>query len=188
MISTIRIMPKLQLIYAPNDIFRKKAAHVNLVDDNIRRIIDDMFEVLRIENGIGLGANMVGVLQRIIVIKMRGDELQTYSMVNPEIIETSPETQTFEEASLSFLGISAHITRSSKIKVKYLDYEGNEQILEAQGLLSTVIQHEVDYLDGKIFLDYLSKMKRDMLINKMKKHIKNHPPHIHTSSCSHDLL
>ena len=106
-------------------------------------------------------------------------------MVNPEITEISKETQTFEEASLSFPGISAKITRPKKIKVKYLDYEGRKQLLEADNFLSTVVQHEIDYLDGKIFLDYLSKMKRDMLINKMKKHIKNHPPHIHTSSCSH---
>ncbi len=180
------IMSKLQLIYAPNDIFRKKALPVELVNDDIRNIIKDMFEVLRIENGRGLGANMVGLLYRIIVINMHENgELLTYSMVNPEITEISKETQTFEEASLSFPGISAKITRPKKIKVKYLDYEGRKQLLEADNFLSTVVQHEIDYLDGKIFLDYLSKMKRDMLINKMKKHIKNHPPHIHTSSCSH---
>jgi peptide deformylase len=139
-----------------------------------------------LENGRGLGANMVGLLERIVVIHMwERDKLLTYSMVNPEIIEFSKETQVFEEASLSFPGISAKITRPKQIKVKYLDYNGNEQMLEADNFLSTVIQHEIDYLDGKIFLDYLSKIKRDMLINKMKKYIKNHPPHIHTPFCSH---
>ena len=129
---------------------------------------------------------MVGLLERIVVIHMwERDKLLTYSMVNPEIIEFSKETQVFEEASLSFPGISAKITRPKHIKVKYLDYNGNQQILEADNFLSTVIQHEIDYLDGKIFLDYLSKIKRDMLINKMKKYIKNHPPHIHTPFCSH---
>lgn len=179
-------MQKLQLVYAPNAIFRKKALPVEAVNDRVRALIDQMFEVLQIENGIGLGANMVGLLERIVVINMwERDKLLTYSMVNPEIIESSKETRVFEEASLSFPGISAKIARPKQIKVKYLDYHGNQQILEAVNFLSTVVQHEIDYLDGKIFLDYLSKIKRDMLINKMKKYMKNHPPHIHTPFCSH---
>lgn len=179
-------MQKLQLVYAPNAIFRKKALPVEAVNDRVRALIGQMFEVLQIENGIGLGANMVGLLERIVVINMwERDKLLTYSMVNPEIIESSKETRVFEEASLSFPGISAKIARPKQIKVKYLDYHGNQQILEADNFLSTVVQHEIDYLDGKIFLDYLSKIKRDMLINKMKKYMKNHPPHIHTPFCSH---
>lgn len=179
-------MQKLQLVYAPNAIFRKKALPVEAVNDRVRALIGQMFEVLQIENGIGLGANMVGLLERIVVINMwERDKLLTYSMVNPEIIESSKETRVFEEASLSFPGISAKIARPKQIKVKYLDYHGNQQILEADNFLSTVVQHEIDYLDGKIFLDYLSKIKRDMLINKMKKYMKNHPPHIHTRFCSH---
>lgn len=179
-------MQKLQLVYAPNAIFRKKALPVEAVNDRVRALIDQMFEVLQIENGIGLGANMVGLLERIVVINMwERDKLLTYSMVNPEIIESSKETQVFEEASLSFPGISAKIARPKQIKVKYLDYHGNQQILEADNFLSTVVQHEIDYLDGKIFLDYLSKIKRDMLINKMKKYMKNHPAHIHTPFCLH---
>jgi peptide deformylase len=179
-------MQKLQLVYAPNAIFRKKALPVEAVNDRVRALIGQMFEVLQIENGIGLGANMVGLLERIVVINMwERDKLLTYSMVNPEIIESSKETRVFEEESLSFPGISAKIARPKQIKVKYLDYHGNQQILEADNFLSTVVQHEIDYLDGKIFLDYLSKIKRDMLINKMKKYMKNHPPHIHTRFCSH---
>ena len=179
-------MQKLQLVYAPNAVFRKKALPIETVNDRVRALIDQMFEVLQIENGIGLGANMVGLLERIVVINMwERDKLLTYSMVNPEIIEVSKEIQVFEEASLSFPGISAKIARPKQIKVKYLDYNGNKQILEADNFLSTVVQHEIDYLDGKIFLDYLSKIKRDMLINKMKKYMKNHPPHIHTPFCSH---
>jgi peptide deformylase len=179
-------MQKLQLVYAPNTIFRKKALPVEVVNDRIRALIDQMFGVLHIENGIGLGANMVGLLERIVVINMwEKDKLLTYSMVNPKIIESSKETQLFEEASLSFPGISAKIARPKQIKVRYLDYNGNEKILEADNFLSTVVQHEIDYLDGKIFLDYLSKMKRDILLNKMKKYMKNNPPHIHTPFCSH---
>ena len=179
-------MQKLQLVYAPNTIFRKKALPVEVVNDRIRSLIDQMFGVLHIENGIGLGANRVGLLERIVVINMwEKDKLLTYSMVNPEIIESSKETQLFEEASLSFPGISAKIARPKQIKVRYLDYNGNEKILEADNFLSTVVQHEIDYLDGKIFLDYLSKMKRNILLNKMKKYIKNNPPHIHTPFCSH---
>ena len=176
----------LPLVYAPNKVFRQKAATVESVDDNIRKIIDDMFETMRIEKGIGIGANMVGVLKRIVVIKMQQDDnVQTYAMVNPKIIKSSKEMQTFEERSLCYPGIVADITRPKQVTVTYLDYNGNEQTLEADGFLSTVVQHEMDYLNGKIFLDYLSKMKHDMLIKKMQKYMKNHPPHIHTSACAH---
>lgn len=89
------------------------------------------------------------------------------------------------ERSLSFPGIEAPITRSKAIKINYLDYHGNKQELEAQDFLATVIQHEVDYLNGKVFLDHLSKLKRDTLLKKMLKYIKMHPPHVHGSSCRH---
>ncbi len=177
---------ELPLVYAPNKVFRQKALPVDTVDDSIRKIIDNMFETMRIEQGIGMGANMVGVLKRIVVVKMqKDDELHTYSMVNPKILDKSKEMQTFEERSLCYPGIVANITRPKSIKISYLDYDGKEQTLDADGFLSTVIQHEMDYLDGKIFLDYLSKMKHDMLIKKMQKHMKNNKPHIHTSACSH---
>ncbi|WP_321389293.1 peptide deformylase [Emcibacter sp.] len=166
-------MPALKLIYAPDPIFRQKAAPVDRVDDEIRQMSSDMFEVLYREQGVGLGANMVGLLKRLIVIDLQeGGVKQPIAMVNPEIVEKSEELQAFEEGSLSYPGISAEITRPKNITVTYLDEQGAAQTLEAEGWLATVIQHEVDYLDGVVFLDYLSPVKRNMLLKKMKKYRK----------------
>ena len=163
-------MTILPLIYGPNEIFSKRALHIELVNNKIRSLVDDMLETMYHENAIGMGANMVGILQRIVVIDLQHDDIRTpYSMINPEIIWHSNEVQTFNEASICFTGISAKITRPKSIKVSYLDYNGIQQELEAEGYFATVIQHEIDYLNGKIFLDYLSKMKKDMLLKKTSK-------------------
>lgn len=174
----------LPLYLAPHPIFRQKAHAVDVVDEEIRHLIARMFATLEHEYAIGLGANMVGVLKRIIVVNLK-DSNQRYAMVNPEITERSKEMQQFEEASICFPGISAKVSRPKAIKVNYLDEEGNPQTLAADGFLATVIQHEMDYLDGKIFVDYLSKIKRDMLLKKSEKYLKHNPPHIHTADCQH---
>lgn len=179
-------MSHLSIIYAPNDIFKKKAEVVTEVNDEIRSIADEMLRVMYLEKAIGIGANMVGLLKRIAVIDLQqNNQRSPLILINPEIIFSSAETQVFMEASISFPGIEAEITRPKTIKVKYIDYDGNEQELEAQGLLSSVIQHEMDYLDGKVFLNYLSKMKQDLLIKKMLKFIKLNPPHVHGAHCNH---
>ena len=162
-------MAILPLTYAPNKIFQTKAEKVTEVTDEIRKIIDDMFETLYHHKALGIGANMVGILKHIIVVDMQDGTNSKYAMINPEIEILSDEIQIFEEASLCFLGISAKIKRPSKIKVEYLDYNGEKQIMEADGFLSTVIQHETDYLNAITFLDHLSKMKRDILVAKMRK-------------------
>ena len=179
-------MSYIPLIYAPNDIFRKKAAEVSVVDDALRKLIDSMFETLYLAHGVGIGANMVGVLKRIAIVDIQENNIRTpLTFINPQITWRSDEMQSYEEASLSFPGISAQISRPKAIKLTYLDYQGKPQEMEAEGFLATVIQHEIDYLDGKIYLDYLSKLKRDTLLRKMQKHVKMHPPHIHTEHCSH---
>ena len=179
-------MSHLSIIYAPNDIFKKKAEVVTEVNDEIRSIADEMLRVMYLEKAIGIGANMVGLLKRIAVIDLQqNNQRSPLILINPEIISSSAETQVFMEASISFPGIEAEIARPKTIKVKYTDYDGNEQELEAQGLLSSVIQHEMDYLDGKVFLNYLSKMKQDLLIKKMLKFIKLNPPHVHGAHCNH---
>lgn len=161
-------MATLPLTYAPNNIFKKVAAPVAVVNDAVRALVDDMFETMYHEKAIGMGANMVGILQRIAIVDLQENgEKHPYVFINPEISWHSEETQVFNESSICFLGISAEIKRPKAIKVNYLDYDGNSQALEAEGFFSTVIQHEVDYLNGRIFLDYLSKMKRDMLMKKM---------------------
>ena len=176
----------LPLVYAPNDIFKKKAEIVEVVDDNLRFLIDRMIKTLDTEKAVGLGANMVGILKRIAVIDLYENGVSNpIVLINPEIIYKSSEMQIFNEASICFPGISADISRSREIKVKYLDYQGEPQELNAEEFLASVLQHEIDYLDGKVFLDYLSKMKAEMLLKKMQKHLKLHPPHVHGPSCKH---
>jgi len=179
-------MAHIPLVYAPNDIFRKKAIAVGSVDESLRTLVDSMFETMYLAHGVGIGANMVGVLKRIAIVDIQENGVRApLTFINPEIIWRSDEKQVYEEASLSFPGISAQISRPKAIKLKYLDYNGQAQEMEAEGFLATVIQHEIDYLDGKTFLDYLSKLKRDTLMRKMIKHTKMHPPHIHTANCNH---
>lgn len=179
-------MAILNIIYAPNPVFKQQAKKVLNVDNAIKKIAEDMLETMYFERAIGLGANMVGVDKQIIVLDLRENDIENpYVMINPEILDYSDETIEYEEASLSFPGISAKIKRPKKIKVKYLDLDDVEQILEADGFLARVIMHEMDYLHGKVFLDYLSKLKQDMLIKKMIKYIKHHPPHVHGKYCNH---
>ncbi|MGI4775926.1 MAG: peptide deformylase [Janthinobacterium lividum] len=176
----------LQLIYAPNVIFRIKAELVEVVNDEIRLLADRMIKTLQAEGAVGLAANMVGISKRIAIVSANPSEnLSFLVLINPEIVWVSKEHQSFKEASLCFPGISAKISRPKAIKVKYIDYNGNSKELEAEGFLATIIQHKVDYLDGKIYLDYLSKLKADTLLKKMQKHVKQHPPHIHSSHCRH---
>ncbi|MCG8492761.1 MAG: peptide deformylase [Sneathiellales bacterium] len=163
-------MPKLSLVIAPDPIFRKKAETIEQVDDEIREMISQMFEILYREKGAGIGANMVGLLKRIIVMDLKeGGKASPLAMINPEILARSEEMQVFEEASLSYPGISAEVIRSKEVTVAYLDEEGEPRKLTASGFLATVIQHEMDYLEGKTYLDHLSRVKRDNLLRRYKK-------------------
>lgn len=179
-------MALLPLIYAPHPIFKQKSLPVEVVDDTVRQLINDLFETMEVEKAIGMAANMVGVLQQIVVVDLLEDGVsKPYTFINPEIIWRSDDTQEHEEASICFVGVSAKITRPNAIKMRYLDINGTMQELEAQGFLACVIQHEVDYLNGITFPDYLSKMKRDMLFKKMQKHLRMYPPHVHSAGCVH---
>jgi len=169
-------MPALPLVIAPNPIFRKVAEPVLVVDAEVKQLIVDMFATVYAEKGLGIGANMVGVLRRVIVIDLQENgNRNPIAMINPEIIEASTEQQTFNEASLSYPGIDADITRPQEITVQYLDEEGQSQKLKASGFLATVIQHERDYLDGRVFLDHLSRIKREGLTRKYKKLLRQDP-------------
>lgn len=179
-------MAILNIITAPHPIFKQKAKLVDSVTDQVKTVANNMLETMYFEGAVGLGANMVGIDLSIIVLDLRTNgEQKPYIMINPSIIDRSSDFSEYEEASLSFPGISANIKRPKKIKVKYLDLNDSEQILEADDFLARVILHEVDYLHGIVFLDYLSKMKRDLLLKKMQKFIKNHPPHVHGAHCNH---
>ncbi len=179
-------MKILPLVYALHPILRQKATIVEKVDEDIISIVDNMVATMYFEGAIGIGANMVGILKRIAVVDLQEEGKKApYILINPQITWCSDELQTIEESSLCFPGISAKIARPRSITIRYIDRENISQELTAEGLLATVIQHEVDCLDGKIYLDYLSKLKRDMLISKMNKYLKMHPPHIHSENCKH---
>lgn len=179
-------MALLSLTYAPDAIFKQIAKPVDAVDDEIRRMVDDMFETMEYEKAVGMGANMVGILKRIAVVDMQeGGVSKPYAFINPEIFWRSDIMQEHEEASICFLGISAKVQRPEAIKLRYLDYDGKAQELEATGFFASVIQHEVDYLDGITFVDHLSRMKRDRLLKKMQKQQKHHTPHVHGAHCNH---
>lgn len=175
----------LKLVMAPDPVFKKVAEKVEVFDDHLRQTVDDMFAVLYREHAVGIGANMVDILKRIIVVDLQEEgEKNPVAMINPELVKASEETQTMEEASRSFPGISAEISRPANIEVRYQDCDGNSHTMKASGFLSQVIQHEMDYLDGKVFLDYVSSMKRKMLMKKMKKYVQSmHHNHVHGPNC-----
>ncbi|MCF8473375.1 MAG: peptide deformylase [Emcibacter sp.] len=163
-------MPALSLILGPHPIFSEKAKAVTEFDEQLQTITQDMIATLYVERAVGIGANMVGILKRIIVLDLQENSIadpQIY--INPEIIKTSHDTQCHEEASVCFPGISAKITRPRTITLHYQDLSGASHEITVEDYPATVIQHEIDYLEGKIFLDYLSPIKRHMLLKKTLK-------------------
>lgn len=140
----------------------------------VQKLIPKMFEVLKFYRGIGLAAPQVGIGLRIIVVDLF-DGSPNYTMINPEILETEGEQES-EEACLSIPYGKGSVKRANKIKVRYLDYFGVVHELGAEGLLSRVIQHEIDHLDGKLYIDYLSKLKKEIIAKKIKKQRRNFIP------------
>ncbi len=172
-------MTVLPIVVAPDPRLKKKSSQVARVDDAMRRLMDDMLETMYASNGIGLAAVQVGVHKRILVMDVaRGssrygtlDETQSEPLflVNPEILEASEDSNAREEGCLSFPGQYAEVARPSQVKIRYLDYHGQEQTLDAEGLLATCVQHEMDHLDGVVFVDHISAVRRDMILRKLKK-------------------
>ena len=162
------------IIIEPDPILRKESEHVENIDDNIRKLLDNMLETMYAAPGIGLAAVQVGILKRVIVIDIsKNEEKKTpLFLINPEIISKSKKTSVYEEGCLSLPGYFAEIERPAECQIKFIDYNGKERVLVANGLLATCIQHEVDHLNGILFIDYLSKLKKDMIIKKLIKHKK----------------
>ncbi|MDC0511774.1 peptide deformylase [Pelagibacteraceae bacterium] len=163
------------ILTEPDPFLRQKSVKVEVVSDDIRSLMDDMLETMYNAPGIGLAAIQIGVPKRVIVIDLsRNDEKKNpLYFINPEIITNSNINASYEEGCLSVPGQFAEINRPDKCKVKFLDYDGKEQILEAEGLLSTCIQHEIDHLEGVLFIDYLSKLKKTMIVKKLSKQKKS---------------
>ena len=160
------------ILTEPNKILRQISQPVEKVGDEEREIMKDMLETMYSARGIGLAAIQIGVPKRIIVMDLSKEENKKLPMyfVNPLITEKNNEKTTYEEGCLSVPNQFAEIDRPSKCKVEYLDFDGNKQSLQAEGLLATCIQHEIDHLEGILFIDYLSKLKKEMIIKKLSKH------------------
>ena len=163
-----------EILTEPNAILREKSLNVDMVDKDLQKLMDDMLETMYAAPGIGLAAIQIGIPKRVIILDIDQKEGQKNPMffVNPEIIEKSENSSTYEEGCLSVPGQFAEITRPEKCFVKYLDYYGQKKEIKAEGMLATCIQHEIDHLEGILFIDYLSKLKKSMIIKKLSKQKK----------------
>lgn len=167
-------MAKLPILIAPDASLKKVAAPVAQVDERVRRLMDDMLETMYDAPGIGLAAPQVGVLERILVVDCapEGEARQPYRMANPEIVWHSEDLASYEEGCLSLPEIYAEISRPQQVRVRYRDENDTEQELDAADLLATVIQHEIDHINGILFVDHLSHLKRNMLMKKLAKNMQ----------------
>ena len=163
-----------EIITEPSEILRKKSLPVDVVDVDLQQLMNDMLETMYAAPGIGLAAIQIGVPKRVIVLDIaRKDEPKNpMYFINPEIINRSQINSTYEEGCLSVPGQFAEIDRPDKCHIKYLDYYGKPKELKAEGMLATCIQHEMDHLEGILFIDYLSKLKKTMIIKKLSKQKK----------------
>ena len=159
------------ILTEPNKILRQISEPVEKVGDEERELMKDMLETMYSAKGIGLAAIQIGIPKRIIVMDLSKEENKKLPMyfVNPVITEKNNEKKTYEEGCLSVPNQFAEIDRPNKCKVEYLDFDGNKQTIQAEGLLATCIQHEIDHLEGILFIDYLSKLKKEMIIKKLSK-------------------
>ena len=166
-----------RILTAPDPFLKQISKPVDSVTKEIQDLMDDMLETMYDAPGIGLAAVQIGVPLRVIVIDIawRNEEGKKEPMyfVNPEIISTVENLSTYEEGCLSVPDQYAEIDRPEKCKVKYLDYDGNEQIMSAEGMLATCIQHEMDHLEGILFIDHLSNLKKNMIVKKLIKSKKS---------------
>jgi peptide deformylase len=175
-------MTVLKIYVAPHPVLKKKAEAVKAVTPELRKLMDDMIETMYVTDGIGLAAPQVGQSVRILVLDVeqkRGEDLtpeerrgNPVCYVNPEIVWSSEDLRVYNEGCLSVPGQYADVVRPEKIRLKYMDYDGKQHEIDADGLLATCLQHEMDHLNGILFVDHLSTLKRDMLLRKLKKFTK----------------
>ena len=163
------------IITVPDEILKKKSESIEKVGINEKKLINDLFETMYQSKGIGLAAVQVGILKRILVIDVsnKDEKKEPLSFINPVIKKVSNETSIYEEGCLSIPDTFIEIERPKVCEVQYIDIDGKEKFLKCDGLLSTCIQHEINHLDGKLIIDHLSKLKRDLIIKKISKTKKN---------------
>lgn len=159
-----------EILIWPDPVLKQKAKPLAQVDAGTRKLVSDMFETMYAADGVGLAAPQVGVLERVIVLDTtpRQPESKPLAMINPEIIAMEGET-TYTEGCLSIPGEAEDVDRAAKVTVKFLDVDGAEQTLECDGLLAIAVQHETDHLDGTVFVDHLSTLKRELIRKRMKR-------------------
>ncbi len=167
-------MAVLKLYEYPDEVLRQKCERVNKVDDELRKFLDDMLETMYVDKGCGLAAPQVGVTKRIIVLDTNpSDEdlsvRRPMYLINPEIIWRSEEKVLFNEGCLSLPDQRAEVERHERVRVHYIDYNGKEQEILADELLAIILQHEIDHLDGILYIDRLSRLKRSRLLKKLEK-------------------
>jgi peptide deformylase len=161
----------LDILTAPDPVLKKKADPVEEITDEIRTLLDDMLETMYDAPGIGLAAPQVGVLKRVIVVDVAGDDEDPapMKMINPEVVWSSDETDLYEEGCLSVPESFSEVERPERVRIKYQDETGELCEIDADGLLSTCVQHEIDHLDGTLFIDHISRIKRSMILRKLTK-------------------
>ena len=167
-------MAKLPIITAPDPRLKVKSTKVTVVDDAVRKLMDDMLASMYAAVGLGLAAIQVGVPKRIIVMDLakQGEPAKPLYLINPEIVAASDTDLSHEEGCLSLPGQYAEVERPDRVEVRYLDYHGKPQRLKAEGMLAVCIQHEMDHLEGILFVDHLSALKRNMILRKLVKQKK----------------
>ena len=164
-------MALLPILTAPDPALKKISQPVKQVDASIRKLMDDMLETMYHAPGLGLAAPQVGVLKRVIVLDLarEGEEPQPLRIANPEILWVSDDDATYNEGCLSVPEHYADVVRPGACRVKYLDQDNKQQEIAAEGLLATCLQHEIDHLDGVLFIDHLTSLKRNMILRKLLK-------------------
>ncbi len=167
-------MTTLEILRFPDPRLRNEAQPVTEVDDSIRRLVEEMFETMYQAPGIGLAATQVNVAKRVVVIDVSEEHNEPLCLINPEILEQSGEEQ-MEEGCLSVPGVYDTVTRAERVKVRALDRDGQPFELDTDGLLAVCIQHEIDHLNGKLFVDYLSGLKRQRIRKKLEKEARQKP-------------
>jgi peptide deformylase len=160
-----------EILVVPHPLLKQASKPVKVVDDDLRALMDDMLETMYAAPGIGLAAIQVGIPKRVIVMDLarEGEDKQPRFFVNPEILWASEETAPYEEGCLSVPEIYDEVERPSQVKIRYLNYAGDQVEEDAEGLFAVCIQHEMDHLDGVLFIDHLSRLKREQAIKKVKK-------------------
>ncbi len=171
-----------QILTVLDPVLRQISVPVDTVDDEIRALMQDMLESMYSVDGIGLAAIQIGVPKRVIVMDLSNREVEENInasfekprfFINPEIIDVSEEMYEFSEGCLSVPGHYADVSRPKECRVKFLDYDGKEQILDCEDMLAICIQHEIDHLEGIVFLDHISRLKRDVILRKLRKSLRN---------------